>query len=340
MYNSFSLLTYPFFVVHSWNSLWAVTRCGRLLLHTTRPVKCLSETRWRWGAPTQTLHWFSISSDLVVLVHPRPIVSQIYSRNSDGEPFGWWLARIRMMIGEVILSLLQTKKTFHYTRQYLKSCFSYAFPSGVWLNTQLEAKSLSCPSPSGPLIRTDSALWKHWCGATAQKNEMSGCRLVLTQLTWVCKYAAVSHIWSICCSAWPRRCQRIAVKRQRGRASPVRLALVTQSISQLEGLVTITAPSQKAETGRLTLWATGATAASHLTLVRRIKEMEKIENCTSYLKDDDGDDGVSVQENMLRQMVFARKNHGCPKEYVKVGFWNVSVRNECEPQEERNSSEH
>lgn len=128
MYSSFSLLTYPFFVVHSWNSLWGVTRCGRLLLHTTRPVKYLSETRWRWGAPTQTLHWFSISSDLVVLVHPRPIVSQIYSRNSDGEPFGWWLARIRMMIGEVILSLLQTKKNLPLHKAIFKKllflCFS------------------------------------------------------------------------------------------------------------------------------------------------------------------------------------------------------------------------
>lgn len=174
-----------FFVVHSWNSLWAVTRCGRLLLHTC-PVKWPSETRWRWGAPTQTSHCFSISSDLVVLVpsaRPRfyfSVDSQIYSRNSDGEPFGWWLAQIRMMLGEVRLSLMQTKKKiFHCTRQYLKSCPSYAFPSGVWLNTRLEARSLSCPSPSGPLIRTDCALWKHSCGATAQKNETSGCRLVL-----------------------------------------------------------------------------------------------------------------------------------------------------------------
>lgn len=71
------------------------------------------------------------------------------------------------------------EKSLNCIRQYFKSCFSYAFLSGVWLNMRPEAKSLSCPSPSGPLIQTDSALWKHSCGAIAQKNETSGRRLVL-----------------------------------------------------------------------------------------------------------------------------------------------------------------
>lgn len=122
MYNSFLIINFTNFVVHSWYTLWAVTRCGRLL--HTYPVKWLSETRWRWGAPPQTSHCLSIRSDLVVLVPPQfyfSVVSQIYSRNSDGEPFGWWHAMIRMIIGQVILSLMQTKKyIFHCTRQYLK----------------------------------------------------------------------------------------------------------------------------------------------------------------------------------------------------------------------------
>lgn len=156
-----------------------------------------------------------------------------------------------------------------------------------------------------------------------------------THLTWMCKYAAVSHIWSSCSSTCPCRCRCIAVKRQIGRTSPVKLALVTQAVSQLEELVLKRRGStlQKAEAGHSTLWATRATAASHLTLVRRKKKWKK--ETASNLKDDD-----SVQENTLRQMVFALKNRGCPVEEVRIGFWKVTVQNECELQEERNSSEH
>lgn len=98
MYNYFFIINIHFFVVHSWYSLWAVTRCGRLLLHTC-PVKWLSETRWRW-APTQT-HCFSICSDLVVLAPPR-VISLLSHRFTPGTVMGnhlaggtprseWWL---------------------------------------------------------------------------------------------------------------------------------------------------------------------------------------------------------------------------------------------------------
>lgn len=128
------------------------------------------------------------------------------------------------------------KKIFHGTRQYLKSCFSYVFLSGVWLNMRPEAKSLSCPSPSGPLIQTDSALWKHSCGATAQKNKTSGCRLVLGKHM---SHGCVNTLLSVTCDPSdplpdPCRYRSIAAKRQWRKTSSVWL---TQAISQLEGLV-------------------------------------------------------------------------------------------------------
>lgn len=108
MYNSFSLLTYPFFCSPQ---LEFFVSCDLVWPPPPPYLFCEmsvgDEVEVSSTNPNITLVINKLRS---VGCRSPPVVSQIYSRNSDGEPFGWWLARIQMMIGEVILLLIQTKK--------------------------------------------------------------------------------------------------------------------------------------------------------------------------------------------------------------------------------------